>query len=270
MRVERWLVGIAFALLSGCVTTSGVKTAGVTTVDQGNADPIPRTSKAQKADEAARIHTELGQHYLQSGDLQTAMSKLQKALQFDDDYAPAHTVIAVVYEKINDLTHAEQHYRRAVELEPAKGGPNNNLGAFLCREGRGAEAEPYFRKAVADPFYSTPDVALTNAGVCQLKSHDVAAAERDFRDALQRNPGNGEALFQLANTLYLNNDAFRARAFLQRFDALGHPTPDSFRLGYLIETRLGNTEAAQNYRQRLLSQFPDSEQARSLDQTAQP
>lgn len=266
MRVERLLGGVLFALLSGCVTTSGTK--GITTINQGNSDPIPRASKAQKAEDAARIHTELGQHYLQGGDLQTAMDKLTKALSFDPDYAPAHTVIAVVYERINDLPHAEEHYRRAVELDPSKGGPNNNLGAFLCREGRGADAEPYFRKAVADPFYKTPDVALTNAGVCQLKSNNATAAETDFRDALKRNPDNGEALFQLANTLYLNNDAFRARAFLQRFEALDHPTPDAYRLGYMIESRLGNTDAALSYRQRLLSQFPDSEQARSLDQTA--
>ena len=93
------------------------------------------------------------------------------------------------------LPNAEEHYRRAVQLEPTKGGPNNNLGAFLCRMGRGAEAEPYFRKAVADPFYSTPDVALTNAGVCQLKSNDAQAAERDFRDALQRNPEQWRGAF---------------------------------------------------------------------------
>lgn len=262
MRVDRLLAGVVFALLAGCVSTGG------STSESGSGDRLPRTSKADQAEQAAQIHTELGQHYLQNGDLQTAMEKLTKALQFDPDYAPAHTVIAVVYERINDLPHAEEHYRRAVELDPKKGGPNNNLGAFLCRLGRAAEAEPYFRKAVADPFYKTPDLALTNAGVCQLKSHNATAAERDFREALQHNPNNGEALFQLADTLYQNKDTFRARAFLQRFDALGHPSPAAYRLGYMIESNLGNTDAARSYRQRLLSQFPDSEQARSLDQTA--
>lgn len=265
MRVDRLLGGVLFALLAGCVTTTGSNKGGS---ESSSGDPLPRTSKADQAEEAARIHTELGQHYLETGDLQTALEKLTKALQFDPDYAPAHTVIAVVYERIKDMPHAEEHYRRAVQLEPSKGGPNNNLGAFLCRAGRGAEAETFFRKAVADPFYQTPDMALTNAGICQLKSHDPASAERDFREALQRNPKNGEALFQLADLLYKNNDAFRARAFLQRFDALGKPSPQALRLGYLIESHLGNTDAALSYRQRLLSQFPDSEQARSLDQTA--
>lgn len=262
MRVDRWGSMLLCVLLAGCVTTSS------SSGDGSSLDHLPQSSKASQAEDAARIHTELGQHYLQTGDLQTALEKLTKALQFDENYAPAHTVIAVVYERINDMPHAEQHYRRAVELTPDKGGPNNNLGAFLCREGRPAEAETYFRKAVADPFYKTPDVALTNAGICQVKANQVAAAERDFREALQHNPNNGEALYRLADALYQSGDAFHASAFLQRLDALGHPTPDAYRLGYLIESRMGNKDAALSYRQRLISQFPDSDQARSIDQTA--
>ncbi|MBU6247244.1 MAG: type IV pilus biogenesis/stability protein PilW [Xanthomonadaceae bacterium] len=264
MRVERWSGLLLCALLAGCVTVGGTSGGG----DSG--DQLPRTSKADQAEDAARIHTELGQHYLETGDLHTALQKLTLALQFDENYAPAHTVIAVVYEKINDLVHAEQHYRRAVELEPNRGGPNNNLGAFLCRIGKPVEAETYFRKAITDPFYKTPDVALTNAGICQVKAHREAAAEKDFRDALQRNPNNAEALYQMASALYQNDDAFHASAFLQRFDALGHPTPDSYVLGYRIESRLGNTDAAQSYRQRLLRQFPDSDQAARLDQASRP
>ena len=123
---------------------------------------------------------------------------------------------------------------------------------------------------MADPFYQTPDVALTNAGVCQLRANDVAAAEASFRDAIARNPNNAEALFQLANTLYLHKDAFRARAFLQRYDALGKSTAASLKLGHDIETRLGNLEGARSYSKRLLSQFPDSEQAHAVDSTASP
>ena len=264
MRVDRWSMLLLCALLSGCVTVGG------NSGDGSSGDHLPTTSKSDQAEDAARIHTDLGQHYLETGDLQTALQKLTLALQFDENYAPAHTVIAVVYEKINDMVHAEQHYRRAVELQPDRGGPNNNLGAFLCRIGKPVEAETYFRKAITDPFYKTPDVALTNAGICQIKAGREAAAENDFRDALQRNPNNAEALFQLASALYKAGDAFHARAFLQRFDALGHPTADAYLLGIQIESRLGNTDAAQSYRQRLVSQFPDSDQARSLDQSSRP
>lgn len=262
MRFDRVLIFTLLLPLAGCVTT------------QTNTSPLgknmPQTSKAEKAVDAARIHTELAQRYLASGNLQSAMEKLTIALKFDPNYAPAHTVMAVVDEKINRPADAEIHYRKAVELEPTKGAPNNNLGQFLCSQGRYAESETYFRKAVADPFYATPDVALTNAGICQLRGHQVAKAETDFRDAIARNPQSAEALFQLANTLYQNNDAFHAGAFLQRFDALGHPTAASLMLGNNIETHMGNQDAARSYRTRLLNQFPDSEQAHSLKTTASP
>jgi len=262
MRLERFLLGAGLCLLaSGCVTTGGS--------DAGHSG-LPTTSRAQQAADAARIHTELGQHYMQIGDLQSALQKLQMALQFDDDYAPAHTVIAVIYEKIGNLPEAEKHYRRAVALEPKKGAPNNNLGAFLCRTGKTGEALAYFQHAVADPFYATPDVAWTNDGVCRMRMHDEAGAEASFRHAIALNPKNGEALYQLARALYLGNDAFHASAFLQRYEALGQESPAALELGHDIELKLGDMDAARSYNMRLQSRFPDSEQAQAITTTAKP
>ncbi|MBB6246607.1 type IV pilus biogenesis/stability protein PilW [Rhodanobacter sp. A1T4] len=259
MRIDRVLILGLLLPLAGCITTH--------TDSNPIGKNLPQTSKADQAVEAARVHTELGQRYLANGDVQTALAKLTTALQFDPNYAPAHTVIAVVYERINNLPEAEVHYRKAVALEPTKGDPNNNLGLFLCSTGRYAEANGYFQKAVADPFYQTPDIALTNEGICQLRDHQVVPAEASFRDALARNANNADALFQLAKALYLNNDAFRARAFIQRFDALGAPTAAALKLGYDIESRLGDRDGALTYSTRLQNQFPDSEQARALNTT---
>lgn len=260
MRFNQVIVFGLVMLLAGCVTTrSDSNSLGKN---------MPKTTKEQSARDAAVIHTELGQRYLANGDLQTALEKLTLALKFDPTYAPAHTVIAVVYERIQQPAQAELHYRKAVELEPTKGDTNNNLGQFLCSTGKYAEATVYFQKAIADPFNHSADVALTNEGVCQQRAGDEAGAEASFRDAIARNPNNAQALFQLANILYLHNDAFRARAFIQRFDALGQPSAGALKLGYDIETRLGNPEGALNYSKRLHSQFPDSEQARALNTTA--
>ena len=41
---------------------------------------------------------------------------------------------------------------------------NNNLAVFLCTQHRPAEAKPFFDRALADTFYETPDLALSNAG----------------------------------------------------------------------------------------------------------
>jgi len=262
MRCERLLILILALSMAGCVTTH--------TNSSSLGKSMPQSSKADRAADAARIHTELGQRYMANGDLQTALEKLNLALKFDPNYAPAHTVIAVLYERINQPANAELHYRKAVALEPAKGAPNNNLGQFLCATGKYAEAAGYFQKAVADPFYKTPDVALTNAGVCHLEAKDAVAAEADFRAALTRNPRNAEALFQLANSLYLSNNAFGARAFLQRLEALGALNARALKLGHDIESRLGNQDGASTYAKQLHAQFPDSEQSHALEHTASP
>jgi type IV pilus assembly protein PilF len=262
MRLDRAALSVGLMLaLAGCVTTG-----------PDTPESRLRETKSNKNDDAARVLTQLGQQYMQNNDLQGALEQLNKALKYNPNYEPAQTVIAVVYERIKDQPNAELHYRKAQGIDPARGGPNNNLGLFLCNSGRAAEAMPYFQKAVADPFYQTPALAWTNAGTCQTRSGDFAGAEESFRKALAIDPNNGEALYQLANTLYQRNDAFRARAFMQRYDALGpsSSSPQALKLGHDIESRLGNRDAALNYSRRLQTQFPDSEQARALDTTASP
>lgn len=250
MRLDRWLFsGLAIVFLAGCATSSG---NGFST-------------RKVNDKEAARIHTELGQRYLQRGELKPALDKLKLAVKFDDRYAPAQTVIATIYARIGENGKAEQHYRRAVELNPKNGDTNNNLGVFLCRIGKVDQALPYFETAVRDPFYNTKDVALSNAGRCLLKKNDYPAAEKDYRRALAINPTNGDALYQLADVLLKQGKAFQARAFIQRFDALGRPNPAALRLGYKIEKSLGDEEGARNYEKRLLAKFPDSDQAQSID-----
>jgi type IV pilus assembly protein PilF len=231
----------------------------------GGGNNIKKESAASEKAEAARVHTELGQKYMQQGNLKIALEDLNKALTYDPDYADAHTVLALLYERIGDAKQAEEHYRRAALIRPKGGNELNNYGAFLCKIGRYDEAAGYFDRAMADPFYNTPEVALTNSGTCLLKAGKTDAAETALRRALDRSPNNPEALFQLASVLYEKGDFFKARAFMQRFEAVGQARPESLMLGRNIELRLGNGSAASDYTRRLLQSFPESQQARALN-----
>ena len=180
-------------------------------------------------------------------------------------------MIAVLYEHIGNQKAAEEHYARAAQLAPKSGDANNNYGQFLCSAGKYALAQQSFAAAMADPFYKTPDVLYTNAGSCLMKeggSH-LDDAALDFRKALEANPKNGVALFGLANVLYQKNDFFKARAFVQRFEALP-AVQTRQRCCWLrnIEVKLGHADSAHDYAQRLRESFPDSpEQVRALDLT---
>lgn len=260
------LLGVAIVLMVGCSSAPHYEAAPNSGLDVRQ----PQASKADKARNAAQIHTELAQRYMQRGQLETALAKLKDALKFDADYTPAHTLLAVLYQKIGKYTLAEEQYRAAVKLQPDKGAPNNNLGQFLCAQGKIDESIGYFKKAVADPFYATPAVAYLNAGSCLMKLGRAHDAQMQLKSALSLQPTNAEALYQMARAVAAQRDYFHASAFIQRFDALGKPNPAALLLGYQIETQLGNRKASQHYLKTLRNQFPDSEQSRSLNGATTP
>ncbi len=229
-----------------------------------------RSTTNTDAKEAAELQVKLGRGYMEQGELEVAMERLQRALQLDPRSVDAHTMMAVLNERIQRPTQAESFYRKAERLAPDNGDVNNNLGAFLCGTGRQREADAYFLKALADPFYRSPAAALSNAGVCALKAGDAVKAEDYFRRVLSTQPNNATALFELARMNYLKGDAMRARAFIQRLEASAPDDPTVLDLGQRIETRLGDAAAARRYATRLKNEFPDYTPDASLKDSVTP
>jgi type IV pilus assembly protein PilF len=244
-RLEWACVLLVVLVLSGCASAGG--------------ETRPRDAHDPKRD-AAELQVKLGQEYMARGQLETSLEKLKRAIQIDPTFVDGHTVIAILYERINRLKLAETHYRRAVDLDPEDGSANNNMGAFLCRLERFEDAEKYFLLAIDDPFYNTPGAALSNAGVCAARAGMPDAAEKYFRRTLDVDPSNAGTLFEMAQISFAKRDFFRARAFIQRFEAAAS-APDATALDFAarIEDELGDTEAAAKYRKRLKTEFPDYE-----------
>jgi type IV pilus assembly protein PilF len=241
------LLGACVVGLAACESTGG-----------------PRRDADSRSASAAANHVQMGRAYMQRGQLQVALERLTKALELDPRSTDAHTVIAILYEEIRRPERAEFHYKRAVELAPDNGAVNNNYGQYLCRNRRFDEAEARFRKAMDDPFYSTPALAYANAGVCAVQAGTRDRAEDYLRRALEIEPGNAEVLLLLARLQFDRGEHLRARAFLQRHEAATTPGPDALELGVAIETVLGDAAAAERYRQRLRTEFPDHESAPML------
>lgn len=246
------LATVAF-LLSGC--------AGSGTRPEG-----PKSA----AREAAEVNASLGQEYMSRGQLEIALEKLKKSVSADPEYAPGHTLLAVLYERIREPQSAERHYRLAIEAAPSNGDVNNNYGVFLCQSGQAATAEPYFRTAVKDPFYRTPEIAFANAGSCWLQNGNLDKAENFLRQSLEYDAEFSDALLAMADVSARRGDYFRARAFLQRFQSAGTETAQSLALGFRVENQLGNKTAAAAYRDRLLNKFGASAEARDIRESGTP
>lgn len=216
----------------------------------------------------AEVNVHLGVGYLERGQYEVALRKLHKALELNPNLPSAHTTIAVVYDQIGADDKAERHYRRAVELAPDDGMAQMNLATYLCKKGETAESEAHFLAALRDPFYKTPELAYTNAGICMARQGDLAKAESYLRRALNVAPSYSGALFKLSQVMYQRQDYLSARAFIQRFNSVAPATPGSLLLGVLIERKLGDMDAAAGYARMLGAQFPDSAEARQVAELA--
>ena len=210
---------------------------------------------------AAETNTSLGRQYMDRGQYEVALEKLKRAVAQDKTYAPAHTLLAILYETIGQRDEAEQEYRLALRYDPEDGDVNNNYGAFLCASGKEQEAERYFLAAVQDPFYDTPAIAYSNAGSCALSAGDLDKAESFLRQSLKYDDELGSALLPMAQVSYQKGSYLRARAFLQRYESVGTMNEESLILGYRIEQSLGDEDTANRYRAELVERYPNSAEA---------
>lgn len=233
-------------LLSACASTG---------------EPVGENSAARRA---AQTNTELGRQYIARGDYEIALDKLKRAVAHDKTYAPAHTVLAYLYEHIGDDEMAGREYREALKYQPSDGATNNNYGAFLCARGRWKEAEPYFERALADAFYDTPELALSNSGLCALNAGDLDKAEKYLRQSIEYDEKLPESLLGLSKLNFQRGQYLNARAFLQRYEAVASPTEESLEQGYRVERAMRDEDAAALYRRKLIEQFPNSRAAKDL------
>lgn len=217
-------------------------------------------------EEAAVANMNLGAGYLRQGNTTLAIERLQRALEQNPRLVLAHSTIAVAYDQVGDSEQAGRHYQRATQLEPNNGSAANAYAVFLCRQNRWADAQPYFERAAADRAYATPEVALTNAGVCARSGGANEQAAANFRAALERRPTYPDALLNMMELSYEEQNFLQARAFVQRYLASQRPTAPVLFICYNVERELDNATAADNCAAQLRTNFRGSTELQELEE----
>lgn len=205
---------------------------------------------------AGRTNLGLAQSYLEQHQEARALEHVRMAQESDPDAPEVHVMFALLYSADGEQGKAGKSFGRALKLGPTSGTVLNAHAAWLCQQGKVDEADAEFGRALRDPAYTTPLQALSNAGRCAHQARRWARAEQYFRHALEFAPEDGGLLLQLADTELQQGQAFEARAFVQRRDALG-ADPATLTLAARIEDAAGDRNAAARYRQRLREEFPD-------------
>ena len=91
----------------------------------------------------------LGIIFLDKGQLDEAISKLQAAIDLRPENAPAHDNLAKALLRKGRVAEAMVHYRRFLELEPANVEARNTLGTALIQQGRVRQAIDQWQEALA-------------------------------------------------------------------------------------------------------------------------
>ena len=225
---------------------------------------FPTDHNSAQARRVADTNIQLGIAYMREGDFETALVKLQKALEANPDSATAHGTLAILYENIGENQLAEKHFKTALRLSPEDPQTHNNYGQYLCRHGEYVKALEQFKMAASDPLYSGIAASLTNAGICAGSIPDAKQAEEFFRKALEHDQNYAYALLQMADLMFTQGNNLAARAYIQRFDAVSKPSAESLWLGVRIENALGDMSAAGGYALKLKNDFPKTKEAESL------
>ena len=226
-----------------------------------------KLTPAQRTNEVAEANLHLGIAYLQQGEYEKSLEKLNRALEADSKYPPTYNALGLLYQKLGKSAEAEKNFKHALSLSPNDSLSLNNYGQFLCSSTRYTEAGEVFDKAAANPLNDAPEIALTNAGVCKLKQDEPDRAEEYFRKALDKNPRVPLALLQMTQLSYDQANYLSARGYLQRYLEVAKHTPTTLWLGILIEKELGDKNTLSSYALQLKNNYPDSREAALLKES---
>ncbi len=239
---------ICFLLLGACVSTS---TGSIT-------EPVRDDANA------ALLNYQLGARYYQQGSYALALDRLKMAAEIDPKMAVAHTTLAMTYEALENPRLARESYDKAIRVAPKDFSVQNSYAVFLCRQRDFEGAQKYFERAAKHPENDNAEVTLTNAGVCMGQKPDAAAAEKYLRLALDQKANYGEALLQLCLLKFRNEDYLGARAFLHRYMTVSITSSGALYLAAKIEDLLGNDKGRIEFEDRLIREFPTSDEARKV------
>ncbi|MDQ1363780.1 MAG: type pilus assembly protein PilF [Pseudomonadota bacterium] len=225
-------------------------------------DPVQKKKESNVRD-AAKMNVQLASGYIQRGQLEVAKEKLTKAIEQDPELVPAYTTMAVLMEMINEPTEAENYYLDALDLDSRNPELQNNYGQFLCKQNKIEEAIKYFEKVLANQFYETPEKTYANLGYCLMQGDNpnYKKAEENLRKAIKMNPQMTTALISMGELGIKTRQYLMARAYMQRYHAVGRKTAHSLWLQIQAEKELGDKKYYLELSRELLKTFPDSTEA---------
>ncbi len=147
----------------------------------------------------AEAHYKIGVAYLNENKIQQAFVEFNKAKELDPGNKDVLNAIGVVYLLyFDEVPKSIEYFEKAVKADPGFSDGYNNLGYANQQLGRFEKAISYYRQALSNPLYPTPEKAYTNMGDCYYRLGRYGEAEAAFKEAIKRAPNLGLAYMRLS------------------------------------------------------------------------
>jgi len=247
----RHLIVISLVLLLvACVSSETVVTENNRIIKRGN---------QFNPESAAKIRVKLGLAYLQKNNMLKAKKNLEKALSYQPNDANIFRALAYYYQRVQEVDKALRFYMKSLAIDPNNPSTLSVYGVFLCEQGHYNKAEDSFLLAIKQPGYTGVSNTYENAGHCSERSGNINKAIGYYQNALYHNPNNIHLYLTLARLQIGNNEYEIARANLAK---LSNENSAEILWQWIRLYNATNKGAAlDKYGRKLLTQFPDSNEA---------
>lgn len=260
LRGVLWLgvCGMLATVLLGCASPGGTSASG----------DLVTESDEPEGRKRARLRLELAAAYLDKGQTTDALDHVKQAVAADPGMSDAYSMRGLIYMRMNEMSLAEDSFKRALSINPKAASVQHNYGWMLCQQRRYPESIEMFTAALANPTYVERAKTWMAQGLCQQRAGQRAEAEASLIRSYELDAGNPIVAYNLASILLQRGDLVRAQFYVRRLNNSDLANSESLWLGIKIERRLGNRESMEQLGAQLKKRFAQSREASAYERGA--
>jgi tetratricopeptide (TPR) repeat protein len=205
-RFQRTALGFAAVLIVGALSCC----AWLQTSYWRNSETLFTHALAVTSNNDVALNN-LGIIFLDKGQLDDAISKLQAAIDLRPENAPAHDNLAKALLKKGQVAEAMVHYRKFLEIEPENVEARNTLGTALIQQGHVKEAIDQWQDALAlqpDNGNAASNLAWVFATCPEDSIRDRARAVELGKKALRISGGKIPMIYKVLAAAYAESGRF--------------------------------------------------------------
>jgi type IV pilus assembly protein PilF len=255
-----WLLSVSLLASSALPVLTGCAGAGGAAAFNTPAE-LPTAQDDTPERKRARVRLQLAASYFKAGKNSVALDEIKQVMQVDPSFSDAYDLAGLIYQALEQPDLAEQHFQRAIALNPRDGSPLHNLGWLQCRQQQYVQADQSFTQALAVPGYTDRVKTLMTQGICQARAGNTERAVATLKRSYELDADNPVTAYNLALLLFNGGRYDDALSYIRRLNNSDLANAQSLWLGVKAERALGDRAAMRQLGDQLVRRFGNSREA---------